>query len=59
MKTEMSPSPGFYESKVRFDNPMFSFPKKKRLEHRSEQQPGPGTYNIPSTLCNVPSYALK
>ena len=40
-------------------SPQWSFAKGGRIQPKDEPTPGPGSYNIPSSIADVPSYAIK
>lgn len=58
-KAHLFPGPGEYEVRPRFDGPLIGFGtemKKNKLKKTFE--PGPGTYEIPSTIGHLPKHVL-
>ena len=54
------PGPGTYENSPMY-NPgktvyKFAYTKEERLKSKIEELPGPGNYEIPSLISNLPTY---
>ena len=48
----------FYDSKMS-GGPKYTFTKKKKLNDKFKEGPGPGAYQIDSSMCNLSSYVFK
>jgi hypothetical protein len=58
-KAHLFPGPGEYEVRPKLDGPMVAFGtemKKNKLKKTFE--PGPGTYEVPSTIGHLPKHVL-
>ncbi len=56
--TREVPGPGSYAPATRSRaGPAYSFGTSKSVEHHTDV-PGPGAYKVPSTIVDLPSYAL-
>ena len=55
------PGPGRYESREDHlkSAPMYKFGKEKKLEDKSNGNPGPGSYHIPCSIIDVNSYTRE
>ena len=52
------PGPGAYDPLVRSDQPKWSFKKDPKEKINFADEPGPGQYEIPSSVPDVPKYLL-
>jgi len=53
------PGPGaYYEESKKLKGPVFSFKKSKEVQPKPSEL-GPGSYKIPSTIANWPSYTMN
>jgi hypothetical protein len=55
----VSPGPGAYEFESRRNGPKWSFKKDAKEKASYEDEPGPGQYEIPTTIPDVPKYLLN
>ena len=53
------PGPGNYNISGKADGPYWGFAKDQRTKDQEDEDPGPGYYDIPSTIADVPKYLLK
>lgn len=53
------PGPGAYDPFVSSDEPKWTFKKDPREKANFEDEPGPGQYEIPPTVPDVPKYLLS
>lgn len=53
------PGPGAYDPVIKSDSPKWSFKKDPKDKVNFEDEPGPGMYNIPATIPDVPKYLLN
>ena len=58
-KSYMSPGPGQYNLRGKLDGPQVGF-GTERKKHKVEKSydPGPGSYQLPGTVGNIPKYLL-
>ena len=55
----MRPGPGQYEIAGQFDGSAIGFgTEKKKTRVRKTYAPGPGSYNLPGTVGNIPRYLM-
>lgn len=52
------PGPGTYESRGQGESPKWSFKRASKTQNNYEGDPGPGHYEITSTIPDVPKYLL-
>ena len=58
-KAHLAPGPGQYEHSGRHEGPQSSFgTEKKKTRVRKTYAPGPGSYNLPGTVGNIPRYLM-
>lgn len=53
------PGPGAYDPELRRDEPKWTFKKDPKQKINIEDEPGPGQYEIPNTIPDVPKYLLN
>jgi Sperm-tail PG-rich repeat len=53
------PGPGAYDPYVKSDSPKWTFKKDPKEKINFEDDPGPGQYDIPPTVPDVPKYLLN
>lgn len=56
-KCDEIPGPGAYKSFIVNEGPRWGFSKTIRNKESNQVLPGPGDYEIHSTIANVPSYS--
>lgn len=53
------PGPGTYDPNIPSDSPKWTFKKDPRVKINFDDDPGPGQYEIPPTVPDVPKYLLS
>ena len=51
------PGPGFYNTARTLGGPKWGFGSSSRNKSKKNNMPGPGAYEIYSSLANLPAYA--
>lgn len=51
------PGPGYYDLRASAEGPKWRIGSEERGKVKRVENPGPGAYNTPSTISNLPSYA--
>ncbi|TNV83171.1 hypothetical protein FGO68_gene7617 [Halteria grandinella] len=58
-KAHLFPGPGEYEVRPKIDGPLVGFgTEMKKNKIKKTFEPGPGTYEIPSTIGHLPKHVL-
>jgi len=53
------PAPGTYDPKNMYNIPRWKFGAEIRGKIKKNEVPGPGQYDMKSTIANVPAYLLN
>lgn len=59
LRPKTMPGPGQYELRGNAEGPTWSFGKDLRSKQVNDNEPGPGYYEIPATIPDVPKYLLN
>ena len=57
-KKSVSPGPGMYDTRGKFQGPKWGFGSGSRNGKRDSDMPGPGAYEIRSTIPNPPPHVM-
>lgn len=58
-KSASVPGPGYYDVSKGLGGPKWGFGTSTRDKNKKDPNPGPGAYNLFSTISNLPNYALS